>query len=202
MGAINTVDVLHGKLHGFNTDGPGFSAAIREEFGVRLSELRVLILGGAGGAGRAIACQCVMEGCPRIVIANRRNETGTALAREVYDQLGTGIIAIPLTTDALFTALPSVDLVVNATPLGMRNGDGSPLPDHLLTSQHLVYDTVYSAFRTALLRQAISAGSRCAGGLSMLLHQGALAYEIWFHETAPVEAMRRALAKASDLDVA
>ena len=193
MGAINTVKVVEGKLHGHNTDGPGLSAAIREEFGVPLKDLRVLILGGAGGAGRAITVQCALEGCPAITIANRNPAKGESLATEIRESLGKEVPSVPLDLENLRATLSSVDLIINATPLGMKTGDSSPLPVGLLSSRHLVYDTVYSGGETALLRQAREAGARYAGGFSMLLHQGVLQNALWFGEPAPVEKMRAAL---------
>ena len=196
MGAINTVAVRDGKLLGFNTDGPGLSSAIREEFGIPLRDLRVLILGGAGGAGRAITVQCALEGCPSITIANRNPGKGDLLAKEVRETLGINIHSIPLSLDAPNAPannLSSIDLVINATPLGMKRGDPSPLSEDFLTASHLVYDTVYSGGETSLLKQARVAGSRCAGGFSMLLHQGALQNALWFGEPAPLETMRTGL---------
>ena len=197
MGAVNTVQVVDGKLHGHNTDGPGLSAAIREEFGIPLKELRVLILGGAGGAGRAITVQCALEGCPGITVANRKTEKGDALASEIMTARGVKVDCIALSTlssEALQSAVANCDLIINATPLGMKANDPSPLPDGLLTAKHLVYDTVYSGGETALLKQAKMVGAKGAGGLSMLLHQGALQNSLWFGEPAPVEMMRKALA--------
>lgn len=194
MGAINTVAVRNGKLHGYNTDGLGLSAAILEEFGIPLKERRVLILGGAGGAGRAITVQCALEGSPSVIITNRNKEKGDLLSQEIQEHVDFPISSIPMTTESLGLAMKSVDLIINATPLGMKSGDPSPLPEGLLTKDHLVYDTVYSGGETALLKQARSAGARCAGGFSMLLHQGALQNALWFGEAAPLETMRQALA--------
>ncbi|MCE9587531.1 MAG: shikimate dehydrogenase [Verrucomicrobia bacterium] len=193
MGAINTVAVRDGKLHGYNTDGPGLSAAILEEFGIPLKERRVLILGGAGGAGRAITVQCALEGSPSVIIANRNKEKGDLLAQEIQEHLDFTISSIPKTTESLGLAMKSVDLIVNATPLGMKEDDPSPLPEGLITKDHLVYDTVYSGGETALLKQARSAGARCAAGFSMLLHQGALQNSLWFGKPAPIDVMRIAL---------
>jgi shikimate dehydrogenase len=196
MGAINTVAIRDGKLHGYNTDGPGFAAAIKEVFGVELGSLRVLILGGAGGAGRAITVQCALAGCPQIVIANRNSKKGENLASEIQSELGQNIMAISMDPSEVMAAVSSSDLIVNATPLGMKTQDASPLPEgseKALSGHHLVYDTVYSGGSTALLRQAQEAGARSANGLTMLLHQGALANEIWFRESAPLETMRDSL---------
>jgi len=193
MGAINTVVIRGDKLHGHNTDGPGFSAAVRESFAVPLSSLRVLILGGSGGAGRAITVQCALEGCPSITVANRNREKGDALSSEIREALGKELHSIPLSGNTLEKALSSSDLIINATPLGMKPGDPSPLPEGLIVPDHLVYDTIYSAGETPLLRQAREAGARCTNGFSMLLHQGVLQNALWFGEPVPVETMRQAL---------
>lgn len=199
MGAINTVAVREGKLHGFNTDGPGLLAAIKEEFGTDLESLRVLILGGAGGAGRAITVQCALEGSPSIIIANRSQEKGEFLAGEIKKALGKEVSSISMESAALMKAVTSSDLIINATPLGMKADDPSPLPPEAtaaMTERHMVYDTVYSGGTTALLKQAPKAGAKSASGLSMLLHQGAKAFEIWFAKPAPLETMRTALKPA------
>lgn len=196
MGAINTVALREGKLHGYNTDGPGFSAAVNECFVVELSTLRVLILGGGGGAGRAITVQCALAGCPTIFVANRTLEKAQLLSEEIEENLEKSITPIRLSPAALENSASCADLIVNATSLGMKEADPSPLPDGILTKDHLVYDTVYSGGTTALSRQAQAAGARYANGLSMLIHQGALAYEIWFDEPAPLETMHAALEEA------
>jgi len=87
----------------------------------------------------------------------------------------------------------NADLIVNATPVGLNRGDPSPIPARLLAPHLMVYDTVYSAKRTPLVAAAIEAGARPANGLSMLLHQGALTFEIWFEREAPLEVMRKSL---------
>ncbi len=196
MGAINTVALCEGKLHGYNTDGPGFAAAVNESFGVELGTLRVLILGGGGGAGRAITVQCALAGCPTIFVANRTLEKAQLLSEEIEENLEKSITPIRLSPAALENSTSCVDLIVNATSRGMKEADPSPLPDGILSKDHLVYDTVYSGGTTALTRQAQAASSKYANGLSMLIHQGALAYEIWFNEPAPLETMRTALEEA------
>jgi shikimate dehydrogenase len=200
VGAVNVIKVEGGKLRGFNTDGRGFARAIREEFSVDLRDLRVMIL-GAGGAARAIALQCAKENCERLVITNRSFEKAQKLADELRDFFaGPKVLgpvarlqAIPLEEAAIRFQIGHIDLVVNATPLGLNRGDPSPIPARLLAPHVMVYDTIYSAERTPLVSAAIEAGARAANGLSMLLHQGALAFEIWFQREAPIEVMRRAI---------
>jgi len=134
-----------------------------------------------------------LEGCPLISIANRTPEKGDLLATEIRKEIGTEVQSIPISPQALSETLASCDLVINATPLGMKADDPSPLPDGLLSSKHLVYDTVYSGGETKLLKQARLAGARSAGGFSMLLHQGAFQNTLWFSEPAPLYIMREAL---------
>jgi len=200
IGAINTIKIEDGSLRGFNTDGKGFSRAIREEFAVDLRDLRILVL-GAGGAARAIARQCAKENCERLVIANR----DAAKAESLVDQLRSffagprvlGPVArlqsITLDEAALRFQIANTDLVVNATPLGLNRHGQAPISARLLAPHLMIYDTVYSTGPTALVSGAVESGARAANGISMLLHQGALAFEIWFDQAAPLEAMRKAL---------
>jgi len=201
IGTVNTVLVDGDKLRGFNTDGPGIVRAVRSEFSVDLRDLRVMLLGAGGGAGRAIAMQCGFENCERLVLVNRTFEKAKALADELEPLFkGTRLIgpvarleAIPWDEQQLAFQLQHTDLVINATSIGMKLSDPSPLPASILTPALMIYDTIYTAARTPLIRAADEVGARSANGLSMLLHQGALSFEIWFNREAPVEAMRAAL---------
>jgi shikimate dehydrogenase len=200
-GAINTVLVEGEKLIGSNTDGPGFLHAIRSEFSVDLRDLRVLLLGAGGGAGRAIAVQCALENCERLVLVNRTLQKAQDLASELAPYFaGSRVLgpvarlqAIPWDETPLRFQLANTDLVVNATSVGMKRSDPPLLPASLLAPHLMVYDTIYQPARTPLLAAAADAGALGANGLSMLLHQGALSFEIWFGRKAPLEVMRAAL---------
>lgn len=200
-GAVNTLAVDGGRLAGFNTDGPGLVRAIHEEFSVDLRDLRVVLLGAGGGAGRAIAVQCAMESCERLVLVNRTFEKARLLADELASSFRSDrlvgpverILAIPFEERALRAQLAHADLVINATSLGMKRSDPPLIPPALLTPNLMVYDTVYAAGTSRLVEDATAAGARAANGLSMLLHQGALSFEIWFNRAAPLDIMRRAL---------
>lgn len=201
LGAVNTIAIRDQKLFGFNTDGPGLVRAIAADFGVRLGDLRVLILGAGGGAGRAIALQCALEGCPRIVLVNRTLEKVEALAGEVRGvhppgQLESEVFALGSSDVSLGEHVAVTDLILQCSSLGMQANDPSPLSVEFLQRSHLVYDTIYSN-RSHLITAAAVVGARTANGLSLLLHQGALAFEIWFGRPAPVEIMRAALLEAS-----
>ena len=206
LGAVNTLLFEPGRVRGFNTDGPGFVRALRAEFGVDLHDLRVLVIGAGGGAGRALAAQCVDSKCERLVLVNR----DVSKAQSVVDALaprfldGTRLLApverlkaIAFEDDAIAAELENTDLIVNCTPLGLRNTDSLPLTPRLLRAHHLVFDTVYfgGGSPTRLESAAREAGARAVSGHALLLHQGALAFEIWCNQPAPLEVMRAALAK-------
>ena len=204
--AVNTIAVDGAKLVGYNTDGLGFVRAIREEFSVQLRDIRVVLLGAGGGAGRAIAVQCAMESCQRLVLVNRTPEKAQSLADELASffhddrtaEQKRRILAGPLEEEFLRKHLADTDLVINATSVGMAPSDAPLIPAALLNPNLMVYDAVYSSGTSRLIKDATAVGARCANGLSMLLHQGALAFEIWFNRPAPLEIMRRAL--LDDLD--
>lgn len=203
-GAVNTVVVEGERLLGFNTDGPGFVRAIRESFLADVRDLRVMILGAGGGAGRAIAVQCAIERCERLVLVNRTVEKARELAKELAPRMRSDrllgpaerLVAIPHDMTALAAEMAHIDLVVNATSIGMKRSDPPLLPQSLLTPSLMVYDAIYSSGKTRLVEDAEQAGARAANGLSMLLHQGALSFEIWFNRPAPLDAMRAALLAA------
>src|SRR4029077_9319604 len=201
-GAVNTLLLHEDKLIGANTDAEGFSRAVRSEFSMDLRDLRVMILGVGGGTGQAIAWQCALENCERLVLVNRT----PAKTDGVVDRLrplfaGPRVLgpvarieAVPWEETAIRAQLADIDLIVNATPLGMNPSDPAPIPTRLLAPHHIVFDCVYRPSKTALLRAADEAGARGANGLSMLLHQGALSFSVWFNREAPIDAMRSAIA--------
>jgi len=200
--AVNTIRLHDEKLIGSNTDGEGFLRAIRTEFSIDLRDLRVMIIGAGGGTGRAIAWQCALENCERLVLVNRTLEKANALVEQLRPffsgprVLGPAarIEAVAWDESTMRVQLADIDLIVNATPLGMNPSDPSPVPARLLAPHHIVFDCVYGSSETALLRAAEEAGARGANGLSMLLYQGARSFSIWFDREAPIEAMRAALA--------
>ena len=200
-GAVNTIRLRDRKLIASNTDGEGFLRAIRSEFSVDVRDLRVLILGAGGGTGHAIAWQCALENCERLVLVNRTLDKANALVERLRPSFaGPRVLgpvarleAVPWDEAVLRAQLADIDLLVNATPLGMNPSDLSPVPARLLAPHHMIFDAVYGSSKTSLLRAADEAGARGANGLLMLLHQGALAFSIWFDREAPLEAMRAAL---------
>ena len=201
-GAVNTLRLHENKLIGSNTDAEGFSRAVRSEVSIDLRDLRVMILGAGGGTGHAIAWQCALENCERLVLVNRTLAKTNAIVERLRPFFAEPRVlgpvarleAVPWDEATVRAQLTDIDLIVNATPLGMNSSDPAPIPARLLAPHHIVFDCVYRPSKTALLRAADEAGARGANGLSMLLHQGALSFSVWFNREAPIEAMRSAIA--------
>jgi shikimate dehydrogenase len=194
LGAVNTVSIEAGKLRGLNTDGYGIAKAIREEFNFGFKSKRVLVL-GAGGAGRAIAVKASLDGALRVYIANRTLEKIAPIMAEI-SRTKSECRPTGLAVEALTPVMADVDLVINATAVGLKEGETLGLPASLFTPEMFVYDTIYRPAETAFLKTAAEAGARTANGLSMLLHQGIKAFDIWTGRKAPLAVMRRALRAA------
>lgn len=172
---------------GFNTDADAIIRAIREDLGLDLKGRRVLIL-GAGGAGRAAALRIADEQPAGMVLINRTR----AKAEELAGEIRKAQPGIKLDTD-----YPGelVDLVLNATSLGLKLRDPLPISEDWLRTHPPAhaYDMIYRPAETPFLKAARELGARTANGLGMLLHQGADALEIWTGQVAPREKMRLAL---------
>jgi shikimate dehydrogenase len=196
LGGVNTVvRGADGSWTGHNTDGEGWARAAREAFSLEVAAQRILIL-GAGGAGQALARQASALGCRSLRLANRSQDKARAVA-EAMPPGGTPLQLVDWTPGALAEVLRDCDLVVNTTSLGLKPGDPPVLGRSCLHAGLKVYDTIYKPAETGLLREAKAAGARIANGLGMLLHQGALSFEIWTGQPAPLEVMRRALEQAA-----
>ncbi len=195
FGAVNTIRFSDDATRGFNTDGPGFARAVEDDFGVPFASLKVAIVGAGGGAGQAIATQCCLSGVGKLVLVNRTLDKLDPLVARLR-ALGPAmeIIALSFDDPALAEHCLSCDLIVNTSSVGLKTGDPSILPAACLKKEHLVYDTIYQPPVTPLLAVANGLGCRTANGLSMLLNQGALAFQRWFPGTEPLLVMRAAMA--------
>jgi shikimate dehydrogenase len=194
MGAVNTIRFDEDATRGFNTDGPGFAHAIEDDFNVPLASLNVVIVGAGGGAGQAVATQACLTDVKKLVVVNRTMEKlGPLVARLRLLGPQTEIVALSFDDSALAKQCLSCDLIVNTSSVGLKSGDPSILPAACLKKGHLVYDTIYQPPVTPLLALAGDLGCRTANGISMLLHQGVLAFQHWFPSAAPLPVMRAAL---------
>ncbi|MEI7437381.1 MAG: shikimate dehydrogenase, partial [bacterium] len=196
LGAVNTVEILPTGLKGHNTDGRGFLRAIAEAFDFNVAGRSIFIL-GCGGAGRALALTAAAEGAARLVLADLDPARPARVCEEIRDLAPKTIVEI---SDSDPTAWPrasrKVELVVQATPVGMHDHDPSPLPAGAFRSGQYAMDLVYMRPETAFMRAATEAGARAINGLGMLLHQGAESFRIWTGAMPPLVPMRKALEQA------
>ena len=176
------------RTHGFNTDADAIIRSVREDLGVEPRGARVVLL-GAGGAGRVAALRLATEGVGELYLVNRT----TAKAEAVRDEIAARFPEVRC--EVGYPADRRADLLLNATSLGLRADDASPLDEDAfpVNGAPHVYDMIYRPAETQLLQRAREAGARTANGLGMLLYQGVKALEIWCGRPAPVEIMRAAL---------
>ena len=188
LGVVNTIHRLGHRLIGHNTDVDGFRAFLEEDTGVDLEGKSCLVL-GAGGAARAVVKALGDLGAASIAIAARTPERG----EEVTAQVGHGDTRVCDWNEASAEA-EAADVIVNATPIGMREGD--PLPGTSFNSGQVVVDLIYDPPSTEMVERARSAGADAWGGLGMLVHQAAAAFRIWTGQDPPLETMSAAALRA------
>jgi shikimate dehydrogenase len=196
IGAANTILVQGDRLIGCNTDAGGFLNALRDA-GFEPSDRRALVL-GAGGAARAVVYALVRSGAS-VVLHNRTASRAAKLARSMQDTSLQGSVAwMAAETSLADLPLASFDLLVNTTPVGMwPKTDANPWPERLpMPSRWTVNDLVYNPAQTRLLARAQAAGAAVVGGLGMLVHQGALAFEMWTGQAPPADVMHVAAERA------
>lgn len=195
-GSVNTVVVSDKGLCGHSTDADGWEDAVAEAWQLDLRSQRVLIL-GCGGVGRTLAFRLAKRGCRRLALTNRTGDKALSLAQELPSLGNRGVSTVSWGSPELAQALQDSDLLVQATPLGLRAEDPLPIPEAHLHPGLRIYDTVYHRDGTPLVRAARARHLPALDGLGMLLHQGARALTLWTGRPAPVTEMRAALEKAA-----
>jgi shikimate dehydrogenase len=182
-------EVVPGEIRsqGFNTDADGIARSLREDLAMELVGAKVLLL-GTGGAGQVAALRLAVEKVSELFLIDFVSAKAEAVAQEIRKRHP----QVKVTTG--FPKGP-VDLLLNATPLGLKAGDASPLEGapFQLRQARAVYDMIYRPAETKLLKAAKATGCKTANGLGMLLYQGAKAFEIWTGKPASLDVMRRAL---------
>jgi shikimate dehydrogenase len=196
LGSVNTIHNLAGKLKGYSTDGPGFVRSV-EETGTRLAGKAVVLI-GSGGSARAVAHALAKAEVSKLTIAARRPFKAEEVASMVTEHTGQAVEVADLNADAARDAVREAEVVIDSTSVGMHpNADVDPvIPGDWLRAGQLVCDLTYNPRDTVLLKAARAAGADVLDGTGMLVHQGAIAFEIWTGQPAPVETMRGALLKA------
>jgi shikimate dehydrogenase len=188
IGAVNSV-VRHddGSLVGFNTDAPGFAAAVRRDLGMGMADRRVVVA-GAGGAAHAVVHAAVSAGAAEVLVAARRPEPARTLARRFGD-----IVPLALDDPEMPAVLHAADLLVNATTVGMLS-PGAVVDVALLGDGAAVFDLVYVPPETELLRDARARGLRTANGAGMLVAQAVIAFRRWTGAGDVTDVMAAAVA--------
>lgn len=185
LGAVNCVAWESGHLVGHNTDGAGFVDGLAEDLGLSPNGLTFGVI-GAGGAAKAVIGALGRAGAGQVLVVNRNAERAGLAAS----------LAGPVGAVAKIDDLDAVDVIVNATPVGM--GDGAmPLDPSMLGNQAVV-DLIYEPRTTPLLLEARERGLATANGVSMLVHQAAHAFRLWTGVEAPLDAMRHAIVPKKD----
>jgi shikimate dehydrogenase len=185
-GALNTVVIENSGLRGFNTDGGGMVMACQEA-GIELSGRRVLLL-GAGGTAAAIAVAFGKAGVGELHIANRSVEHAAHLRDKLH---GTNIEGLAVHH---LDALPDAEIVINTTPLGMKEQDPMPVPADYVREGRAFCDAVYRpGTQTPLVRLGRERGVPVVAGDRMLLYQGVLAQKLWTGREPNVKAMDLAI---------
>ena len=201
VGAANTLVFDQGSIHADNTDVEGFLTALRERAPDAPAGMHALVL-GAGGAGRAVVHALLQAGAARVEVWNRHPARAEALVAD-FENAGLSATAAPETGN--------LDLLVNATSVGMVSpglepqdrGVSDPIKELPLSADELddrltVVDLVYRQEGTPLVRAARARGLRCADGIDVLVHQGAVSFRLWTGMHAPLGAMRSGATNGAD----
>ncbi|HCU81953.1 MAG TPA: shikimate dehydrogenase [Enterococcus sp.] len=197
IGAVNTIVHQEQRLIGYNTDGMGFVRSVNET-GHPIKNQKIVVL-GAGGAAKAIVVQMALEGAQEITIYKRLNATFLPLKEyfaKVSEKTGCPIRLHDYADESqLALDLSQANLLINATDIGMGSKkDQLPIADvKLLHSQLAVFDLIYSPSETRLIQESKKMGIKAYNGLGMLIHQGAIAFELWTHREMPVQNVRERL---------
>ncbi len=197
LGAVNTIVNTEGHLTGHNTDGPGFLRSLAEQ-DEQVVDKKVVII-GAGGAARAVALAVAGAGAGQLAIVNRTILRAQQLASLINQHsVLSEVAAIGLDTSEAAQTVSSADIIIDCTPVGMHPHENVPpvVPAQWLQPHQLVCDLTYNPRQTALLSAAQQVGARTMDGTGMLVHQGAIAFEHWAGQSAPVSIMRQALLEA------
>lgn len=190
IGAVNTIRVLDNELEGFNTDGEGFLKHLTEDLKFNPKDKAIAVI-GAGGAAKAISVYLAKSSPKRMAIYDIDKDKLSTLVNQLKENFNN--LEIQATDSLAGLNIAAVDLLVNATPIGMSETDPCLVDAGLIQKHVLVYDLIYNPKETKLLKSAREAGARTANGLGMLLYQGTLAFGIWTGKPAPVEVMRKGI---------
>lgn len=192
IGAVNTISCVNGILKGYNTDGAGFLSALIEELHFNFTSAKVIVI-GAGGAGRAVCVKVAEQPIASLKITDIDEERGRRLVNDIQENIPDRLVEfVPKEDSRLEQAIGESNLLVNATPCGMKKEDPCIIQEDWLHEGLTVYDLIYHRL-TPLVDKSRKRGLTAEPGLSMLLYQAVLAFELWTGKKAPVDVMKRVL---------
>lgn len=193
IGAVNAIAVRGGRLIGDNTDSRGFVKAFRINTGKSPKAKRVFMF-GAGGGAKAVAFGMALGGAGSIVICDVVAKKAKGLASRINRSTKCKAKAIvPGNKKRVADEVKNADVLINATPCGMKKGDPPLLDRKLLHKGLIVCDLIYNPSATPLIRDALKNGLTAMNGSGMLLYQGVLALKFWTGRKPPLNVMKKAL---------
>lgn len=199
-GAVNTIHCVDGRLVGYNTDGRGLVESLESDAGFTLQGKRVVLLGAGGAAGSAFV-SFILSKVTDIAVVNRDSERASELIARMVPHMN-DIAARALIPAEAEEAVARADLIVNATPVGMRPGDDSPVPVEWLRQGQVVCDMIYgTASPTVLIAGARAIGATALDGVGMLVCQGATAVDIW-NDSKQTRTPREVMRAAAEAELA
>lgn len=191
IGAVNTVVNKNGFLTGHNTDYYGFLKTIEEYFPAGLKNKTVVML-GCGGVSKAIVFALGILRIRKLVVSDI-NIKAVKIFLRIASKINNNRCEITgIGAGKIKEYMPSADIFINATPVGMGEKDPSPVGKSLIKKEMFVYDVIYNR-ETRLLKDAREIGAGCSGGHDMLVYQAARSFELWTGKKPPVALMKKVL---------
>ena len=177
VGVANTIAFSEQKC--YTTDPIGFKSAVKETLSYNLDEGRIFVTGAGGGAGSAVSQFIAAHHISHLFLYNRTPEKLDNTYEKILKTSETDMTKVSLYGGSDYPDSNELELLVNATSLGLKADDPSPIPRELIRASHVVYDMTYGC-ENALSKACQQVGATYVDGLSMLRHQGAEAFKLWF----------------------
>lgn len=188
IGAVNTIYRDGDKLIGDNSDGKGFILSLMKESEFDPKDKKILIL-GAGGASKAVTAKLADEGASEIYIYDIDRKRAEELVEQIMKSAEKNVKISIADKNSIENIAKESNLLVNCTPIGMKESDPELLSDEVFNSEQVVYDLIYNPPKTKLLKSAEKKGAKIVNGLGMLVYQGAISFERWTGKKPDTEIM-------------
>jgi shikimate dehydrogenase len=192
IGAVNTINIdAQNRLIGYNTDGTGFITALLSDLNITVEDKKMLLL-GAGGGARAVGIQSALSNIREIYVRDIDDTKTNKLIADIKKS-NKNVYTEAIAKQQIQSVLSKIDILVNATPIGMQPEDPLLLEPDWLRPEVKVFDLIYNPFETNLIKVAKQRECIATNGLNMLIQQGVRSFEIWTGIQPPVEIMRQAI---------